>query len=272
MVNLLVEKYCEFPKALRRPMWQVWHKLLIKYDKDASVNFMNYGYDSLNGDKPIQLNKEDEKNRYCIQLYDHLVTKADIKDKDILEVGSGRGGGASYIARYYKPKTYTGLDMSGSLINFCNRHYDTQGLSFVKGVAENQPFEKHSFDAVMNVESARCYKSLDIFFNEVHRVLRPGGYFLFADMIEKEEVSDMHKKIQECEFEIIENKNITKTIACALDKDSARREALIENKVPGILQKSFSQFAGTKGTERYSSFKNGKFEYWSFILKRKDIS
>ena len=264
----MVENYCEFPKVLRKPMWKIWHKVLIKYDKDSTVNFMNYGYNSLNGDKPIYLEQYDEKNRYCIQLYDHVVSNADLKNKDILEVGSGRGGGASYIARYYKPRTYTGLDMSGSLIDYCNSHYDTPGLSFVKGVAENQPFKHHSFDIVVNVESARCYKSLDIFFNEVYRVLRPGGYFLFADMIQKDEVSDMHDTLKENGFEIIKNKNITKNIVCALDKDSTRRETLIKEKLPRFLKKSFSQFAGTKGTERYLSFTNGKFEYWSYILKR----
>ncbi|MBN1187984.1 MAG: methyltransferase domain-containing protein [Bacteroidales bacterium] len=268
VLDKFVEKYCEFPKALRRPMWHVWHKLLIKYDKDARVNFMNYGYHSLNGDKPVILKKEDETNRYCIQLYDHVVNKADLANTDVLEVGSGRGGGASYIARYYKPRTYTGLDMSGSLIDFCNRHYKTPGLSFVKGVAENPPFDNHSFDVIVNVESARCYRSLEVFFNEVHRLLRPGGHFLFADMIDKGEVEDMHDKLKSCGFEIIENKNITKNIAHALDNDSERRESLIQEKVPGFLKNSFAQFAGTKGTERYHSFTNGKFEYWSYRLKK----
>ena len=30
--------------------------------------------------------------------------------------------------------------------------------------------------------------------------------------------------------------------------------------------KSFEEFAGTKGTKRFESFNNGKFEYWSFVL------
>lgn len=53
-----VESYCEFPAALRRPMWRIWHNLLIRFDKDSSVNFMNYGYAGLNGDKIISLEKK----------------------------------------------------------------------------------------------------------------------------------------------------------------------------------------------------------------------
>jgi len=268
VLNLMVEKYCEFPRVLRKPMWQVWHRLLIRSDKDVNVNFMNYGYSNLNGEEVIGLHQQDEINRYCIQLYDHVVNNNDLKNKDILEVGSGRGGGASYITRYYMPNTYTGLDISSSIIAFCNRYYDISGLSFVKGAAENQPFKNHSFDIVVNVESARCYSNLNTFFLEVRRVLKPGGYFLLADMIQKEEVDIMHAKLEESGFKIIEKKNITDNVVSALEKDSARREALIEEYVPGFLRSSFSQFAGTLGTERYLSFAQGKFEYWSYVLNR----
>ena len=34
-----VDNYCEFPVALRRPMWRIWHNLLIRFDKDVSANF-----------------------------------------------------------------------------------------------------------------------------------------------------------------------------------------------------------------------------------------
>ena len=219
VLNVLVDKYCEVPRSFRKPMWQIWHKLLIRFDRDVTVNFMNYGYNSLNGEIPIFLEQNDEKNRYCIQLYDHVVNKADLKNKDILEVGSGRGGGASYIARYYAPKTYTGLDISGSIIDFCNSYYNTPYLSFVKGVAENQPFKNNSFDIVVNIESARCYSNLNTFFSEVYRVLRPGGYFLFADVIHKGEIESIQAKLKECGFDIIGNTNITKNVINALDKD-----------------------------------------------------
>jgi ubiquinone/menaquinone biosynthesis C-methylase UbiE len=194
-MNILVKKYCEMPSTIRKPMWQVWHKLLIRFDKDISVHFMNYGYDDPAQIDAIPLKKEDEANRYCIQLYDHVVNKVLLKNKDVLEVGSGRGGGASYIARYYKPKSYTGLDISASIIDFCNRFYNVPGLSFVRGIAENPPFPDQSFDAVVNVESARCYSSLNVFFNEVQRVLREKGMFLFADMMHPNELEPIRKKL-----------------------------------------------------------------------------
>lgn len=267
-MSILVEKYCEFPKALRKPMWQVWHKLMIRFDKDIAANFMNYGYEGMHGDESIKLSHEDEGDRYCIQLYDHLARKADLSNKTVLEVGSGRGGGASYIARYYKPKTYTGLDISGSVIDFCNLYYNIPGLQFVKGIAEKQPFENNSYDIVLNVESARCYSDLSVFFHEVSRVLRTGGYFLFADLMHRGEVVNIRSRLKECGFGIEDEQNITHNVLEALDNDTRRREKLIHEKIPGFLKNSFLQFAGTKGSERYDSFRNGKFEYWSFGLKK----
>ena len=54
----------------------------------------------------------------------------------------------------------------------------------------------------------------------------------------------------------------------SFEKDTARRKEMINEKVPGFLRNAFTQFAGTEGTERHSSFKNGKFEYWSYMLKK----
>ena len=63
-----------------------------------SWTFMNYGYSYLQDEKQVDLKEEDEINRYSIQLYHSLLEKVDHESKEILEVGSGRGGGSNYIA------------------------------------------------------------------------------------------------------------------------------------------------------------------------------
>lgn len=263
-----VVKYCEFPSTLRRPMWRIWHNLLIRFDKDISANFMNYGYAFLNGDQKVTLEQKDEVNRYCIQLYDHVVNRVNLENKKVLEVGSGRGGGADYITRYYKPLKYTAVDISSSVINFCNKFYNVEGLSFVEGRAEKLPVNGETFDAVVNVESARCYSNIETFFNEVYRVLNDDGYFLFADMIEKDGIGSIRDSLEKCGFSIRDESNITQNVAKGLALDTKRREKLIKKKIPGFLQKSFGEFAGTEGTKRFNSFNNGKFEYWSFVLTK----
>jgi ubiquinone/menaquinone biosynthesis C-methylase UbiE len=241
---------------------------MIRYDKDVTANFMNYGYHGLNGDPRLELEDADENDRYCIQLYDQVVNRADLFNKEVLEVGSGRGGGASYLARYYKPKSYTGLDISSSITKFCNAHYNIPGLSFRKGFAESLPFEPETFDAVVNVESARCYSSLDVFFKEVYRVLKPQGKFLFTDLIRPHKVEEVKTKLLENGFSVLNETEITANVVAGLDRDTERRKRLIRKKVPGFLVKSFDSFAATKGTERYYDFTNGTYEYWSYVLEK----
>ncbi|MFO7879799.1 MAG: methyltransferase domain-containing protein [Bacteroidales bacterium] len=265
-MSKIVKNYCEFPGFMRRPMWRIWHNFMIRFDDDVSANFMNYGYQSLNGHVPIELEEEDEPNRYGIQLYDHVVRKSKTEGKDIIEIGSGRGGGASFVTRYHKPSKYVAVDISEKIIKFCNSHYDVPGLEFVQGKAESLPLESNSFDIAVNVESSRCYTSKQAFFNEVKRVLRPGGKLLLADMIEPHEMAGYKKDIDACGLAIEEESDITKNIVKALDHDTERRKTLIDKKVPGFLRTNFYQFAGTKGSERYEAFNNGKFRYMSFVI------
>jgi ubiquinone/menaquinone biosynthesis C-methylase UbiE len=268
-MSKIVEKYAELPKIFRKPLWKWWHRKMNKYDSRNIANFMNYGYEYLNEDLRIQLKDQDEIDRYCIQLYDHVVKKFDLKTKDVLEVGSGRGGGASYISRYYEPKSYTGMDITKSSIEFCNNHYkNVEALSFICGNAEKLPFDDSLFDFVINVESARCYNNQLAFFNEVFRVLKADGKLLLADMIYPDEIDKLRSLIKQSGFKILEETNISKNVVSALQKDSERRENLIDEKMPKFLRKPFKTFAGTLGTSRYDNFASGTFQYLSFILEK----
>src|SRR4051794_29927493 len=78
-----------------------WYQFLSLMDRRASMILMNYGYAPLDPGAAVPaLRPEDEKDRYCIQLYHHVASACDLRGKDVLEVGCGRGGGASYVARY----------------------------------------------------------------------------------------------------------------------------------------------------------------------------
>ncbi|HNQ69236.1 MAG TPA: class I SAM-dependent methyltransferase [Bacteroidales bacterium] len=266
-MNNYVEKYCELPKSVRKPLWRVWHNMIISYDKNKETTFLNYGFESENGEfKTLNLLPEDEINRYSIQLYHHVARNHNFPDTDILEVGSGRGGGASFLTRYLKPRSYTAVDIAKKTIEFCNKHHSVEGLKFVRAEAEKLPFEASSFDAVLNVESARCYPNIGKFFSEVYRVLKPDGKFLYADMIKKEDIDIINDKLQKAGFKILECENIRQNVVNALIKDSASRKSAIDKGVPRIFRKSFYEFAGVEGSERFNSFDNSSMGYWCYTL------
>ncbi len=238
-------------------------------DTAFEFKFLNYGYAELN--KPtdsITVLPEDEAERYCINLYHHNLGNFSVKDKVILEVGCGRGGGASYISRYFHPKSYIGLDLSKRTIRACNRYYKIPELSFQCGRAEALPFDPRQFDAVVNIESSRCYGDMPGFLLEVHRVLKSDGFFLFSDLRTPEGIDLLQTQFHQAQFTIVNHENITANVIYALELDNTRRINLIQRKIPKILYKTMTEFAGTLDSERYQEFKNGALEYHWYILQK----
>jgi len=255
----------KYPKA-KSLVWKFWYRYLTNLDKKADMTFMNYGYASK---RKFPLEKVDESNRYCVQLYDHVASKVNLRNLDVLEVGCGRGGGSSYIMRYMHPKSMTGLDFSENAIEFCKKHYSIKGLSFIAGAAEALPFDSNKFNVVVNIESSHCYANIPKFLGEVSRVLKKKAYFLFADFRNKEYLGILFRQLRNSDFELLEKENITKNILKSLDLDNARKIKIINQKIPIIFRKIFYEFAGIGGSNVYNSFKTGKREYFSFILKNK---
>jgi hypothetical protein len=61
--------------------------------KNEDSAFMNYGYAPLDSNTSgLHLLPEDETDRFSIQLYSRIVGARELRSKDVLEVGCGRGG------------------------------------------------------------------------------------------------------------------------------------------------------------------------------------
>ena len=270
MLRILYQLRHSLPRRVEEVLTRRWYEYLSRMDRGGNMLFMNYGFADLDTKaEPILLHAEDEPNRYCIQLYHHVIDDVDLRGLDVLEVGSGRGGGASYVARYLKPRSVIGFEITGSAIRFCSRHYRVPGLSFLQGDAESLPFDDASFDAVVSIESSHCYPSMERFLYETHRVLRPDGWFLFADHRPTDHAETLRAQLCRAGFTIRREQKITANVLRALDLDNGRKQRLIEQHVPQILQGFFSEFAAMQGTRGvYAKFVSGDKQYLSFICTR----
>lgn len=269
MIVEFFERACAVSPGMRRflkkSMYQFWSLL----DKEALMVYMNLGYADLDPSVPkLELSEEEETNRYCIQLYQHVAGSVDLKGRDVLEVGCGRGGGASYIMRSLTPKSMTGIDIADKAIAFCKRSHVVEGLRFLHGDAESLPFDDNSFDVVVNIESSHCYGDMERFLSEVCRVLRPKGYFLFADHRYRETIETLHQQFTASCFQVVKGERINSNVLKALECDHERKRQLIEQKVPSFLKKPFQEFAGLPGTGPYEALRTGAWEYRSFLLRK----
>jgi len=269
MLKLTFDAVARVSPSFRRFLMRSWYETLVMLDGERDITFMNYGYAGLDPDaSEITLNDREQVNRYCIQLYHHVVAAIDLSGKDVVEVGSGRGGGAFHITRYLKPRSMVGIDFSRKAIEFCRKYYSIDGLSFTQGDAENLPLGDGSVDAVINLESSHCYGSMRRFLGEVYRVLRPNGYFLFSDHRDQDKTNLLREQLKDSGLRVVRENDITLNVVRALELDNDRKERLIAQKCPKILKRATQEFAAVKGTRAYETFKSGHSRYLSFVLHK----
>jgi ubiquinone/menaquinone biosynthesis C-methylase UbiE len=254
---------------LKRWLWRYWYDFLAGRYQQADWLFMNYGYaPTASTARELSLRSPDQHHRYSIQLYEHVVSAVNLRGARVLEIGCGRGGGCSYLARYRDPASILGVDISSRAIAFCRRVHSVPGLTFQEGDAEALPCPSGAFDFVLNVESSHCYGSLPLFLAEVFRVLQPGGCFLWADLVSQERLADARRQFEAAGFRDRGEAVITPNVLHALELDSGHRRQMIQRLVPRIMAPCVEDFAGVRGTRVYESLRSGTIQYVSSVLQK----
>lgn len=148
---------------------------------DRQLIFLNYGLAERPPGAYTWVREEDRPYRYHLSLVRRVLGETPVAGRKVLEVGCGRGGNCDYLARYAMAGPIVGIDRSPANVRFCRRQHPLDGVDFLVGDAGKLPVKDASFDLVLNLESAHSYDDFAAFLSEVHRVLRPGGDFCFAD-------------------------------------------------------------------------------------------
>lgn len=243
-----------------------------------STATMNYGYAPLEGSPSPGGEPEDGLG---LDLYAEVARPGRLAGKDVLEVGCGRGGGAAFVFERFEAGSMVGLDLAAAAVRGCEARHARPGLRFVRGDAENLPFADSAFDAVLSVESTHCYADVPRFLREVHRVLRPGGVLLLADfrhsvlppgaqdaIIPQEDVAMLRRQLDEGGFRTLEEQDITPNVVRALQLDTPRRRARIQQRVPKPLRRHALAFAAIEGSEMYDAYADGRWTYLRLVAQR----
>ena len=197
-----------------------------------------------------------------------MAKSIDWQGRDALEVSSGRGGGAHFIMRHFKPRSYTGMDFSSRAIDFCRETYREDGLQFRHGNAEALPFPDNSFDVVVNVEASLYYPNIGRFFENVKRVLKPHGYFLYTDLRYEERVAAWRGQLKTVGLKLIHEEEITDNVLKAMALDRERRLELVNRYIPAILRRQFYHFAGLAPGSPEATPHLDNRRYWYFVLQK----
>lgn len=101
---------------------------------------------------------------------------------DVIEIGFGGGPNISRFLAH--AASFTGVDRSADAVRAAQRRFATACRSgrahFALGMVEALPFEDSRFDKAVSVHTVYFWSDLDPGFNELYRVLRPGGLLVLG--------------------------------------------------------------------------------------------
>lgn len=140
------------------------------------------------------------QNEFTVEVFDNFARtmrdkgwnsvesfiKAGITGGNVLEIGPGPG----YIGLEWLKKApdakLTACEISPAMIKTAEKNAREYGfekrVSYVEGNCMQMPFQDGVFDAVFSNGSLHEWENPVRVFNEIHRVLKPGGRFCIADM------------------------------------------------------------------------------------------
>jgi ubiquinone/menaquinone biosynthesis C-methylase UbiE len=103
----------------------------------------------------------------------------------ILDIGSGIGGPARYIAQRFGARI-TGIDLTAEFCEVARQLTAALGLEdrvdFKQGDALAMPFADAGFDGAYSMSVSMNIQDKAAFYGEIHRVLRPGGSLALSEI------------------------------------------------------------------------------------------
>ncbi len=119
-----------------------------------------------------------------------LAESINLEGATVLDVGCGLGGPCRMLADEYNCQA-TGIDLSNEYIRTAKELSKLVKLdsktSFVQGDATSLPFDDNMFDVVWTQHVQMNIPDKEKFYSEISRVLKPGGHFLYYDILIKED-------------------------------------------------------------------------------------
>jgi ubiquinone/menaquinone biosynthesis C-methylase UbiE len=142
--------------------------------------------------------------------------------------------------------------------------------------AEQLPFGDDKFDVVISVESSEHYHDIGRFLRETHRVLRPGGKLLLADLRwngsfdsdwgAERSAAALRDQLAEAGFTVRQFDDIGPNVLRAIEmQDAMKQEGLARCGLADNEMKQFREIMLCVGSHNYEKMRRGDIRYLSTV-------
>ena len=200
-------------------------------------------------------------NRNSAKLLFEVLGAAELDNRSVVELGCGRGGNLAAIDRHYDGVRALGIDLSGANIEFCRRRHTLRNGLFAVGDVEYLPVRASAADVVLNLESSHYYPDRAKFFRETYRILKPGGVFLYADILQVTEFGKVERYCREAGFETEIDRDISGNILLSCEEIAKIRES---RQHIGI----YETFLVIPGSPEFEALRTGATRYRIIQMKK----
>jgi len=235
-------------RSLEALLYSFIYRELRKISKKYGVHIMtnNYGY------YPTSF---DDYDKYQKQMYDEYANLMEAESvEQVLEIGSGAGGGLIHMQSRLPKAQFAGLDHCKEAIKSSKYFLGEQHKSSKLYTDINDIFaDCRKFDAIVSVET-HIFKKSSIF-ADIHNLLNENGVFIYYDNTKADKSDRVARSIEYHGFRIELLKDITENVLKSCEHDTKRRLEIADKYISVYLRPFRSQFLHymcVKDSPRYS--------------------
>jgi len=221
--------------------------------KDHDMDFINIGYYPINK----ILNEKNNSLNFNASLYLYALKNIKTQNKNILDLGCGRGGGTRIYKKYFDFNRVYGLDFNEYSINYCKTKNNNIEYSFQSLNNFSYSFQ---FDIITMIESTWKINNYDTFSDSIKKYLSSDGVFVCLDFFTQEHNNNFIKFTNQ--FNFVKTIDITENAikACKMQMDELKNNS-----------DEISKFLLYKHIDNYEAFKDKNSKYLKYICSDKEI-